>query len=93
MHCFPASARCDQSPYVQPVAEYGRDGGCSVTGGYVYRGAAYPSLQGLYFFGDYCSGRIWSLDSADGTTWRMTEQAIGITIIATTRPAMNALAV
>jgi glucose/arabinose dehydrogenase len=73
-HCFPASASCDQSPYVQPVAEYGRDGGCSVTGGYVYRGSAYPSLQGLYFFGDYCTGKIWSLDSADGASWRMTEQ-------------------
>jgi glucose/arabinose dehydrogenase len=73
-HCFPASASCDQSPYVQPVAEYGRDGGCSVTGGYVYRGSAYPSLQGLYFFGDYCTGKIWSLDSADGANWRMTEQ-------------------
>jgi glucose/arabinose dehydrogenase len=73
-HCFPASARCDPSPYVQPVAVYGRDGGCSVTGGYVYRGAAYPSLQGLYFFGDFCSGRIWSVDRPDGATWRTTEQ-------------------
>jgi len=74
MHCFPNSARCDPSPYVQPVAEYGRDGGCSVTGGYVYRGSAYPALQGLYVFGDYCTGRFWSLDSADGANWRMTEQ-------------------
>lgn len=73
-HCFPASARCDPAPYVQPVAEYGRDGGCSVTGGYVYRGVAHPSLQGLYFFGDYCSGRIWSVDRPDGENWRMTEQ-------------------
>jgi len=45
-----------------------------VTGGYVYRGPAYPSLQGLYVFGDYCTGKIWSLDSSDGATWRMTEQ-------------------
>jgi hypothetical protein len=45
-----------------------------VTGGYVYRGAAHPSLQGLYFFGDFCTGRIWSLDQPDGNTWRMTEQ-------------------
>ena len=35
-------------------------GGCSVTGGYVYRGAALPSARGRYFFGDYCSGKIWS---------------------------------
>jgi len=73
-HCYPDSKSCDQSPYVQPVAEYGRDGGCSVTGGYVYRGSAHPRLQGLYFFGDYCTGKIWSLDSADGSSWRMTEQ-------------------
>jgi glucose/arabinose dehydrogenase len=74
LHCFPAGAQCDQRPYEQPVAEYGRGGGCSVTGGYVYRGSAYPSLQGLYFFGDFCTGRIWSLDPQDGGRWRMTEQ-------------------
>jgi len=74
LHCFPATASCDQSAFTQPVAEYGRDGGCSVTGGNVYRGAAYPSLNGMYFFGDFCTGRIWSLDAADGATFRMTEQ-------------------
>lgn len=73
-HCFPTSARCDPSPFVQPVAEYGREGGCSITGGYVYRGAAYPALQGSYLFGDFCSGRIWTLDRPDGDTWRLTEQ-------------------
>jgi glucose/arabinose dehydrogenase len=73
-HCFPASASCDAGPYVLPVAEYGRDGGCSVTGGYVYRGAAQPTLQGLYFFGDFCTGRIWSLDQQESGTWRMTQQ-------------------
>jgi glucose/arabinose dehydrogenase len=72
-HCYPASARCDPGPYVQPLAEYGRDGGCSVTGGYVYRGAAFPRLQGLYFFGDFCSGTIWSLDQVGGA-WRMHQQ-------------------
>ena len=47
-----------------PIAEYGHDQGCSITGGYVYRGAAFPRLQGLYFYGDYCSGRVWALDPA-----------------------------
>jgi glucose/arabinose dehydrogenase len=51
---------------VDPVAEYDHDGGhCSVTGGYVYRGADVPSLQGAYLFGDYCSGFIWTLRPGD----------------------------
>jgi glucose/arabinose dehydrogenase len=53
---------------VDPVWQYrhGEDG-CSVTGGYVYRGSALPGLVGAYIYGDYCSGRIWSLRPiADG---------------------------
>jgi glucose/arabinose dehydrogenase len=47
---------------VWPIHEYGHvSGNCSVTGGYVYRGSAQPALRGRYFFGDYCSGTIWSL--------------------------------
>jgi hypothetical protein len=46
---------------VFPVAEYGHDEGCSVTGGYVYRGAAVPRMRGRYVYGDVCSGRIWTL--------------------------------
>jgi glucose/arabinose dehydrogenase len=46
---------------VFPVTQYSHAGGaCSVTGGYVYRGAAVPAAAGRYFFGDYCSGTIWS---------------------------------
>ncbi len=55
---------------VLPVSEYGRDMGCSITGGYVYRGTAYPALAGNYLVGDFCSGRIWMLErtsSAPGT--------------------------
>lgn len=46
---------------VFPVTVYSHDEGCSVTGGYVYRGASIPSAVGRYFYGDYCSGTIWSL--------------------------------
>ena len=46
---------------VMPVYEYSHDEGCSVTGGYVYRGKRVPAAQGRYFFGDYCSGTVWSL--------------------------------
>jgi glucose/arabinose dehydrogenase len=45
---------------VMPVYEYSHDEGCSVTGGYVYRGQAVPAAQDRYFFGDYCSGTVWS---------------------------------
>jgi hypothetical protein len=51
---------------VFPVHEYDHDLGCSVTGGYVYRGANVPSATGRYFFGDYCSGIVWSLRIVDG---------------------------
>jgi hypothetical protein len=54
----------DPSPagrLVMPVHEYSHDEGCSVTGGYVYRGVEVPAAQGRYFFGDYCSGTVWSL--------------------------------
>jgi glucose/arabinose dehydrogenase len=47
---------------VWPIDVYGHGQGCSVTGGHVYRGQQLPSrLRGWYFFGDYCSGRIWRL--------------------------------
>jgi len=55
--------------FQKPLAEYSHAGGgnCSVTGGYVYRGAAYPDLQGYYVLGDFCSGRVWTL-RADATS-------------------------
>lgn len=54
------------------MAEYDHQQGCSVTGGYVYRGRGIPSLAGQYLFGDYCSGRLWSLNRQDGA-WTMKE--------------------
>ncbi len=51
-----------------PVAQYGRSLGFSVTGGYVYRGSAIPSLVGRYVFGDYGSGRIWSIPADTAPT-------------------------
>jgi glucose/arabinose dehydrogenase len=47
---------------VMPIAVYPLGGGhCAVTGGFVYRGARMPALRGRYFYGDYCSGTVWSL--------------------------------
>jgi glucose/arabinose dehydrogenase len=51
---------------VGPVAVYGHDAGCSITGGFVYRGSALPALRGRYLYGDYCSGTVWSLRVEDG---------------------------
>ncbi|NPB04174.1 MAG: PQQ-dependent sugar dehydrogenase [Thermotogae bacterium] len=52
--------------YVFPIHEYGHgDGNCSITGGYVYRGKRIPDLYGAYIFGDFCSGRIWTLRRND----------------------------
>ena len=74
LHCFNPQEGCDQSGLVLPIAEYRHDeGGCSITGGYVYRGLQYPVLDGAYFFGDYCSGIIWSLQS-EGAEWQMTKR-------------------
>lgn len=57
--CFQRSG-CDQSGLVLPVIEYRHGEGCSVTGGYVYRGSAIPELDGHYFYGDYCRGWVRS---------------------------------
>jgi hypothetical protein len=46
---------------IWPVAIYRHADGCSVTGGYVYRGTRLPALQGRYLYGDFCSGALWSL--------------------------------
>jgi glucose/arabinose dehydrogenase len=50
---------------VQPIATYTHDDGCSVTGGYVYRGSN-AALRGRYIYGDYCSGNVWSLKVVGG---------------------------
>ena len=51
---------------VSPISVYSHKQGCSVTGGYVYRGRTAPAAFGRYFFGDFCSGTIWSLRVENG---------------------------
>jgi len=51
---------------ISPVLAYPHSAGCSITGGYVYRGSAVPSAQGRYYYGDYCSGTIWSFKAGNG---------------------------
>lgn len=60
-----------QAGDVKPLTEYSHAGGqCSVTGGYIYRGAKIPALSGFYMFGDYCTGRLWTLVRFGGR-WRL----------------------
>ena len=60
--CY-AAGDCDRSGLVLPVTEYSHEDGCSITGGFVYRGKTFPDMQGGYFFADFCSGNIWSVPS------------------------------
>ena len=55
-----------QGQLVFPLAVYSHRSGCSVTGGYVYRGRAVTSARGRYFYGDYCSGIVWSVRQSGG---------------------------
>ncbi len=59
--------------HVPPFFEYSHALGCSVTGGYVYRGAAIAELEAVYLFGDYCSGRIWVSWRDPDLNWRAAE--------------------
>lgn len=61
LHCYPTDAACDLARYAMPVVEYDHDDGCSVTGGFVYRGRALPALDGIYFYADYCTAMIRSV--------------------------------
>jgi len=61
-HCFLPRKNCETSQLVEPVAEYSHKHGCSITGGYVYRGQEINSLMGKYVYGDFCAGTIWTID-------------------------------
>ena len=71
-HCF-SNEQCDQAGLSLPAYEYSHNGGCSITGGYVYRGTAIPALQGLYFFADFCQGWVRSFRYANGATTELTD--------------------
>jgi len=70
---FDANVACTAGTPTDPVLEYDHSGGnCSITGGYRYRGSKFPGLVGTYFYGDFCSGRIWGA-TASGGTWTTSE--------------------
>lgn len=68
LHCYNPDP-CSRTGLVLPVAEYDHSQGCSVTGGMVYGGRAFQGIQGIYLYGDFCSGKIWRLKK-EGGSWR-----------------------
>ncbi|MET0772968.1 MAG: PQQ-dependent sugar dehydrogenase [Candidatus Limnocylindrales bacterium] len=77
--CFGAET-CDQEGLTLPVAAYSHSegDGCTIIGGYVYRGAAFPALTGAYLFGDLCSDKLWALSAADAVaTGAATAEEVG----------------
>ena len=72
IHCYVAPyepvAFCDAEGFTPPVAEYPHSQGCAVIGGPVYRGTRSTSMRGIYFYADFCTGRIWGLRQV-GDTW------------------------
>ncbi|MEO6057740.1 MAG: PQQ-dependent sugar dehydrogenase [Gemmatimonadales bacterium] len=64
-HCY-ADPACDLTRYTLPVLEYSHAEGCSISGGFLYRGAAIPALQGHYFYADYCRGWVRSFRLENG---------------------------
>jgi len=78
MHCFndnpPGS--CDDflnGGSTLPILEYHHAPECSITGGYRYRGQSYPDLEGIYFYADFCTGRIWGATQQVNGTWESQE--------------------
>lgn len=67
------AGHCDDGQvFTPPVHEYNHSQGeCSVIGGKVYRGKKYPAFNGYYFFGDWCSGRLWAMNRIGGA-WQVT---------------------
>jgi len=71
-HCYNPPTGCNPNNDLDlPLWEYSHSLGCSVTGGYVFRGPGYQRMQGVYFYADYCSGRLWGLRNSGG--WQNAE--------------------
>jgi len=90
-HCYPPGEDCEKDGLVLPIFEYPNNAnfmktligwdqndaqGCSVTGGYVYRGSQIPELYGHYIFGDYCTGKVWSFIVKNGISQNFAEWKI-----------------
>jgi glucose/arabinose dehydrogenase len=72
-HCFQPASGCDTTGLTQPVLDYPRSRGASVTGGVVYRGCRMPGYAGVYFYGDYVSGFVGSFRLSGGAATEQRE--------------------
>jgi glucose/arabinose dehydrogenase len=70
--CFNPSTACNDGTLTLPILEYDHSLGCSITGGYRYRGRRFPQYVSRFFYGDFCSGRIWAATQS-GQTWSSTQ--------------------
>jgi glucose/arabinose dehydrogenase len=80
LSCYNAST-CTQTGFELPLIDYGHNGPCSITGGYVYRGSAIPAIRGHYFYSDYCAGFLRSFRYQNGVAvdqkdWGLTSTAV-----------------
>ena len=64
--CFNPPSHCNSGSLTLPILEYEPPAGCAIIGGYRYRGARFPQIAAMYFYGDYCSGRIWAATESGG---------------------------
>jgi glucose/arabinose dehydrogenase len=90
-HCYPPGASC--TPVGIPaIAEYSHSEGIAIIGGYVYRAAGIPALKGLYVFGDFGSGQMWTLQETQPGTWvRSALLSTGLNMSALGRAGNNEL--
>jgi glucose/arabinose dehydrogenase len=81
-HDYDFTGDCLTATLTDPIAEYDHTEGQAVTGGFVYRGIAYPALRGRYFYGDYAQGKIWSLvkTGSNPDTWSTPELELDTTL-------------
>ena len=75
--CYNPSSGCNQTGLTLPVVEYDHGRGCSITGGFVYRGAAIPEVRGHYFYSDYCSGFLHSFRLSGAAATDQREWSVG----------------
>ena len=72
-HCFNPETSCNPGTLTLPIIEYSHALGCSVTGGYRYRGRQVPEFHGTYLYADFCSGRLWGASQDGGGQWSTAE--------------------